>query len=162
MSKYRWVKSAVLDNLEVKQVYGVAFFDDGKVLLRVEDGTYKLTGGKPEIYDTCFEDTLIREYLEEINVKICDIYYLGYQLVDEENGLKPYAQVRMIARIEKIGDPILDVDSGKTYKRFLANFNTVQKYLNYTDSAGKQLIDDAILLAKEKYHFNFSDKEYFA
>jgi len=61
-----------------------------------------LTGGKPENIDINLEDTLKREYLEELNMEIKDIYYLGYLLV-EENSEK-YAQVRMIAKIKKIGN----------------------------------------------------------
>lgn len=161
MSKYNWIKEEFPNNLEVKQVYGVVFSNDGKILLRIEDNKYKLTGGKPELNDKNFEDTLKREYLEELNVEVENIYYLGYQLVDEENNTPPYAQVRMIAKIKNIGEIVPDIDNGKTYKRFLANFNNVKKYLNYTDVAGNQLIDDAILMAKEKYDFKFNEEEYF-
>lgn len=79
-----------------------------------------------------------------MNNEIENIYYLGYQFVDEENDIKPYAQVRMIAQIKEVGNIILDTDNGKIYKRFLVNFSNVKQYLNYADVAGNQLIDDAI------------------
>lgn len=160
MSKYRWIKDEFPNDLDVKQVYGVVFSNDGKILLRIEDGKYKLTGGKPELNEK-FEDTLKREYQEELNIEIENIYYLGYQFVDEENDTKPYAQVRMIAQIKKVGNIIPDTDNGKIYKRFLANFSNVKKYLNYADIASNQLIDDAIEKAKEKYQFEINEKENF-
>ena len=116
---------------------------------------------RDEINEISFEDTLKREYLEELNIEIENIYYLGYQFVDEENNTTPYAQVRMIAQIKNIGSIIPDTDNGKIYKIFLANFNNVKKYLNYTDIAGNQLIDDAIKKAKEKYQFEFNEEEHF-
>ena len=36
----------------------IAFSDDNRVVLRIEDGKYKLTGGKPENAET-FEEILI-------------------------------------------------------------------------------------------------------
>ena len=47
MTRFKWINNNVPNNLKVKQVYGVAFSDDGRILLRIEDGKYKLTGGKP-------------------------------------------------------------------------------------------------------------------
>ena len=161
MTKYSWLKEKVPESLDIKQVYGVVFSDEGQILLRVEDNKYKLTGGKPESYDSNFEETLKREHLEELNIEIEDIYYLGYLLVEEETKEK-YAQVRMIARVKSIGDIRPDPDNGKTYKRFMSSVKNVKSYLNYPDLAGNQLIEDAIHLAKETYQINFSDDEYFA
>ena len=101
MVKFIWIKNNVPDNLTVKQVYGIAFSDDGRALLRIEDNKYKLTGGKPELNET-FEETLKREYVEELNVELEECYYLGYLLVEENN--EKYAQVRMIAKIKNIND----------------------------------------------------------
>jgi len=146
--KYIWFKEPVPANLTVKQVYGIAFSDDGNVLLRFDD-KYKLTGGKPEKYDKDFSDTLKREYLEELNVLLEDIHYLGYLLISEKQ--EQYAQVRMIAKIKRVG------------VRFMANQKNVKEYLNYPDIAGKKLIEDAIALANKKYIFkkNKSQREYF-
>ena len=108
------------------------------------------------------EDTLKREYLEELNIAIEDIYYLGYLLVECDTKEK-YAQVRMLAKIKSIGEVNPDIDNGKTYKRFMVNIKNVKQYLNYPDLAGNLMIDDAIKLAKEKYNINFRDtnNEYF-
>ena len=160
MAKFTWFKNELPKNLEVRQVYGVVFSDTGNILLQIDDNKYNLTGGKPEVFDSSLKETLKREYLEELNIEIKDIYYLGYLLVEEETGEK-YAQVRMIAKVKKIGDIRPDKDNGKIYKRFMANIKNIKKYLNYSGDAGNKLIDDAILMAKEKYNINFSDKEYF-
>lgn len=77
---------------------------------------------------------------------------LGYQYVDEKNGLLPYVQVRMIARIDKVFDKRPDLDNGKIYKRFLVNKSKASKYLNY-GSVGDKMIEDAIYLANKKYKF---------
>lgn len=160
MEQYYWKKEDVPQNLIIKQVYGVAFSNDGNILLRVEDNKYKLTGGKPEKNDKNCEETLKREYLEELNVTLVDVYYLGYLLVEDDNNEK-YAQVRMVAKIKNIGEIKPDSNNGKIYKRFMSNIENVKDYLNYVDLAGNQLIDDAITMAKEKYELNFNNKEYF-
>ena len=58
MVKFTWFKDSVPVQLPVKQVYGIAFSADNRVVLRIEDGKYKLTGGKPENAET-FEEILI-------------------------------------------------------------------------------------------------------
>ncbi len=160
MGKYKWIKNDVPNELVVKQVYGIVFSDEGKILLSLEDNKYKLTGGHPEEKDTCFEDTIKREFIEELNVEIEDISYLGYLQVEEDNY--KYAQVRMIAKVKKINEIRPDLDNGKIYKRYIANQNNVKKYLDYKDLAGNQMLDDAIKMANEKYNFCYNDdKEYF-
>lgn len=159
MSKYLWIKSDVPKQLEVRQVYGIVFSDEGKILLRMDDNKYKLTGGHPEKKDNCFENTLKREFIEEINVELKEIYYLGYLLVEEST--EQYAQIRMIAKINKIGKIRPDLDNGKVYQRYMANQNNVNRYLNYSDLAGNQMIADAIKMANEKFNFTYSDNEYY-
>ena len=146
MAEFRWFTEPVPEGSKVRQVYGVVFSNDGRVLLRIEDGKYKLTGGKPESGES-FEETLRREYVEELNVELSDIHYLGYLLV-EENGDK-YAQVRMIARIKDIHENHMDPATGKMYGRELVAADNVNAYLNYADEAGNKMLDDAISLAKD-------------
>lgn len=159
MTKYYWKNGDIPKDLIINQVYGIAFSNEGNILLRVEDNKYKLTGGKPEKFDKDFEETLKREYIEELNVELEDIHYLGYLLLEDNN--EKYAQIRMIAKIKNIGESKLDIDNGKTYKRFMSNIKNVKKYLKYPDIAGNKLIDDAIDMAKEKYMLDFNDTEFF-
>ncbi len=147
MSGYKWIKDSVPDDLPVKQVYGIVFSDDNRILLRIEDGVYKLTGGKPDDGED-FEQTLKREYLEEVNKELDDCHYLGYLLVTADSG-EQYAQVRMIARIKSINEARPDTDNGKMYGRELVPPEKVKELLNYKDEAGNQMIDDAI-----KMYFN--------
>ena len=147
MVKYTWYKNIVPDNLEVRQVYGFAF-DNNKALLRIEDNEYKLTGGKPESNET-YEETLKREYIEELNVELDDIHYLGYLLVEDND--KKYAQVRMIAKIKKINDIKVDPATNKIYSRELVNMDKIKEYLNYSDDAGNIMIDDAVDIAKHSF-----------
>ena len=150
MVKYTWNKLPVPNNLEVRQVYGIVFTGD-KTLLRIEDNEYKLTGGKPE-KDETYEETLKREFIEEINVELEDIYYLGYLLVEDNE--EKYAQVRMIARIKKINDNHIDPATGKMYERVLVKKEKIKEYLNYPEEAGNIMLDDAIKMAEEKYKEN--------
>lgn len=160
MANFTWNNCAVPHNLKIKQVYGVVFSNDKRIILRVENDKYKLTGGKPEENES-YEETLKREYIEELNIELEDIYYLGYLLV-EENGIEPYAQVRMIGKIKRINTSRPDIDTRKQYKRFFSSINNVKKYLNYKDKAGNLLIDDAIIMANKKYQFEkISDIENF-
>ena len=155
MVNYTWHNSMVPSNLMVRQVYGIVFDNDFKVLLRVENEKYKLAGGKPE-EDETFEETLKREYIEEVNVELEECYYLGYLLV-EENDSK-YAQVRMIAKIKNINENHIDPATGIMYGRKLVDSNELKKYLNYPDEAGNMMIDDAINKAKEKWSDVYEEK----
>ena len=80
-----WFKDLLPEQLPVKQVYGIAFSNDK------------------------------REYIEELNIELEDIYYLGYLLVEEYSD--KYAQVRMIAKIKDIHDSHIDPATGKIYGR---------------------------------------------
>ena len=148
MAKYTWSNTLVPKDIKVRQVYGIVFSNDFEVLLRIEDNRYKLTGGKPEENES-YEDTLKREYIEELNVEIDDCHYLGYLLVEDNN--EKYAQVRLIARIKSINENHIDPATGKMYERELVSIDKVKELLNYQDEAGNQMIDEAIVMAREKY-----------
>ena len=149
MAKYTWYNEKVPQGIEIKQVYGIIFSSDGRMLLKIENDYYCLAGGKPESFDKDMTATLRRELIEEINTTIKPPIYLGYQLVDEQNGKKPYAQVRMIALIDKIGCVKPDPDNGKTYQRFLTNPQKAIKLLNW-GFEGEKMINCAVELAKQK------------
>lgn len=151
MATFTWKNEIVPDGIKIRQVYAIAFNDEGKVVLKVEDGKYNIAGGKPELNET-IEETAIREHIEELCLKIDDIYYLGYLLVDENDGTDPYAQVRVIAKVKELYDMRPDPDNGKLYEREFVNKEDVVSLLNYPGIDGKLMIEDAIKLAKEKYN----------
>lgn len=150
MISYKWCNGKVPKDIEIKQVYGIAFNTDGNIFLRIDNGIYKLTGGRPEIEDKSIEDTLRREFIEEANITIKNIHLLGYQLVDENNGLKTYAQVRMIAQIDEIFENRPDLDNGKLYERVFKSPKETIKLLNWGE-IGKNQIEEAVKLAKKFY-----------
>ena len=155
MINYKWCKGIVPKDIEIKQVYGIVFNEDGNIFLRIDDGLYKLTGGKPELEDKSIEDTLKREFIEEANITLKNIHLLGYQLV-EDNRVKPYAQVRMIAQIDKIFENRPDLDNGKLYERVFKTPKETINLLNWGE-VGKKQIEDAVKLAKKE---NIIKKEY--
>ena len=141
------------DTLPIKQVYGILFSKDGRILLRSgvgEEGTkFSLPGGKPEKDEKDISDTLRRETIEEVNTTIENPLFLGYQEIDEENGKPIYAQVRMVAIIDAIGESKPDPDRGVTYKRLLVSPARAIELLNWGE-VGKQQIEEAFKIAKSK------------
>ena len=89
------------------------------------------------------------KYIEELNVGLEDIHYLGYSLIEDDSD--KYAQVRMIAKIKAINDSHVDPATGKCYGRELVPATKVKEYLNYSDLAGNEMIEDAIKLAIDFY-----------
>ncbi len=85
MAIITWVKGKVPNGMRIKRIYGICFAQDGRVLLRIENGKYKLTGGKPESSDAGRAETLKREFLEEANTLIKAPVMVGYQLINEES-----------------------------------------------------------------------------
>lgn len=41
IEKFVWHQDKVLNNLEVKQLYAIAYTEDYKILLRIDDNKYK-------------------------------------------------------------------------------------------------------------------------
>ena len=153
MAKFIWHDGEVDEGLEVRQVYGLIFTRDGRMLMKVENKgdhkVYSLAGGTPEDFDFDKVATLKRELVEEVNVTIEEPFMVGYQEVDEENGTPSYAQVRMVAIIDKIGDIKPDPDNGETYERLLATPSRVIELLNW-GNVGKRQVEQAYKIAKER------------
>ncbi len=149
MVKFTWHEAHVPVNMPLRQVYGVLFSPDGRILLRVEKGIYQLTGGKPEPWEP-LKDTLKREALEEVNCQIDKIHTVGYQEVDD--GEEKYAQLRFAAIIREIGPAHPDPDRpGWTYGRVLVSPERAIELLPY-GQISEDLILAAIKIAK-KYDF---------
>lgn len=158
MATITWHSGSVPTDIIIKQVYGILFTKDGRILLRIENGEYQLTGGKPEAFDKDMEQTLKRELMEEINVSISKVYMVGYQLVDEENGTKPYAQVRMAALVDSIGQQQPDPDNGLIYGRYLTTPSKAARLLNWGQVGEKQIFE-ALEIAKKKFNLTCFSKE---
>ena len=160
MDIFTWFDGPVPANIPIKQVYGLLFTKDGRILLRKESGHFSFAGGKPETFDKDKIDTLRRECLEEINTTLTDqIQVVGYQLVNEGNGIPPYAQMRMVAVIDKIGEKKPDPDGGKIYDRLLTTPSNAIALLNWGEVGEKQILS-ALKIAKTEFGIKeFSTKE---
>ena len=160
MDVFTWVDGLVPESLPIKQVYGILFTKDGRVLLRKECGHFSFAGGKPEAYDDGKIGTLRRECIEEINTTLTNqIQIVGYQLVNEGNDIPPYAQMRMVAIIDEIGEKKPDPDGGKTYERLLTTPQNAITLLNWGDVGKKQILS-ALKIVKEEFGIKeFSTKE---
>ena len=163
MIKLKWINASNVPNdLQVKQVYGVLFTTDGRVMLKIEQKNnaleYSLIGGTPEAYDKNMVDTLRREVGEEVSSTIGNPIMLGYQLVDEQNGKQPYAQVRMVAIINNVGESKPDPDGGETYLRLLTNYKKAIKLLNW-GGIGKAILNKAFKIAKKQLALKVTNKK---
>lgn len=149
-----WHEDPVPKEMHIRQVYGVSFSSDGKILLKVENKgekkIYSLAGGTPENFDKDQIETLCREFKEEVNTTIFSPIYLGYQEVRGDVARAPYAQVRMACRVDKIGEKMPDPDNGKTYERVLVSPEKAKVLLSWGD-IGNRIIEKATEVAKNEY-----------
>lgn len=154
MAIITWENGSVPEGMEIKQVYGIIFTEDGRIMLRTEQKLdrvkFSLAGGHPEPFDDGIEGTCRRELIEEINTTIHQPIYVGYQLIDEEDGTPFYAQVRMAAVIDSIGTMKPDPDNGKIYRRFLTSPDRASELLNWGD-VGYAQIHRAVEIMQREY-----------
>lgn len=158
MAIIKWFDGEVPANLKTRQVYGLVFTTDGRMLLKVEEKSkgkvFAPAGGTPEDFDKDRVATLRREMIEEVNTTLKDeIIMVGYQEVDEENGKPSYAQVRMTAIINEIGPVKPDPDNGKIYQRILTTPARAIELMNWGE-CGKLQIEAALKIAKENFKFD--------
>ena len=77
-----------------------------------------------------------------------------YRLIDEEDGSKPYAQVRMAALINEIKPAQQDPATGRTYERYLVSPSKAMELLNWKDDGAVQ-IHSAVETAKKYLGISF-------
>lgn len=138
MAKFSWFTTSVPEELPVRQVYGFLFATDGRLLVRVDGTKHSLPGGRPEPGESTYADVLRRESYEEVTVDIDEPHYLGYQLVDD--GVFPYAQVRMVARLAAVHPSAPDPDNGRTYRRLLVHPSKAGDLLHWGESGHQQAV----------------------
>lgn len=139
----QWINGSLPEaGLTITQVYGFCFDPRGDVLLIEDQGQYSLPGGKPENRET-FEETLLREAMEEAQVELVEIYYLGYQLVENDrtmfSGL-PYVQVRMVAKINRMFPPSVDPARGRVNNRIICPASRAAELLAWGKRGEEQMI----------------------
>lgn len=160
MARFTWCASEVPDGLPVRQVYGFLFATDGRLLIRVDGAKHSLPGGRPEPGESTYSEILRREAFEEVTVEIDEPHYLGYQRVDD--GIAPYAQVRMVSRISTVHPPAPDPDNGRLYRRLLVHPGKAGDLLNWGESGHLQVAAaaDAAVSTLELPHCGFPDPDY--
>ena len=145
MVKIIWHYGEPPKDLQIRQVYAIVFDKYGRTMLKTEKVdnklVYSMIGGTPENFDVDRIATLKREFLEEVNTILKDpICLVGYQIIEGDKDLPPYAQIRMVAMIDKIGIKQPDSDNGKTYDRILTTPEKAIKLLGWGESAEKPII----------------------
>lgn len=139
---YTWYEAAQPPvGMPVRQVYGYVFDDLGRlvVLYDADLGAWNLPGGTPEEADRGdVVATLVREVAEEVQVTFTDPVYLGYQQVIRP-GRAPYAQLRMAARLDRLGERAPDPDSGRVHVRRLCPLDEAVQLLGWGAPAEPQI-----------------------
>jgi 8-oxo-dGTP pyrophosphatase MutT (NUDIX family) len=126
---FEWRASPVPAGVPVRQVYGWLVGDCGRVLLQDVGNGYNLPGGRPERRDGGVVGTLEREAMEESQVRVREVVYLGYELVDEGGG--SVAMVRMVARIAGFLPCRPDPDGGRLLGRLMTSFGQAPGLLSW-------------------------------
>lgn len=81
-----------------------------------------------------------------------------YQEVRGDGDRAPYAQVRMVCRVDKIGERLLDPDNGKTYERVLVSPEKAKFLLSWGD-IGNRIIEKATEVAKDEYKITANETD---
>ena len=99
-------------------MYGIVFKNNSILVCGIDEIHWGLPGGTVEDNES-LEDTLIRELMEEVDVTIKNISYLGIQKAEVLNDeSKLVYQVRYVADIENEYPSTPDPDSGHIYSNF--------------------------------------------
>lgn len=144
-----WIETDSVERFKpITQVYGICFNKKGEILICREetDNKWQLPGGKPEIGESV-ENTLSRELLEEVDIKVRNIKVLGVQRVEfPDNPNKQegsvFYQVRCICEVEEILPQSPDPASGKTWERKFVPADKITEYIKWGE-VGEVMFKDA-------------------
>ncbi|GAA2682425.1 NUDIX domain-containing protein [Nonomuraea recticatena] len=137
---FLWHEAPVPDGLPVVRVHGYLICPaTGRVMIQDVEGVMGLPGGRPEPGDQDAAATFVREALEENQVRVGRVAYLGYQEV-HECGREPYAQVRMVGVIDAFEPPLPDPDgTGHTCRRLMVPLQDAADVLGWGEPAAAQV-----------------------
>jgi len=136
--RYFWHEAPVPAGLGIAKVHGFLFCPDtARVLVQEFDGRFSLPGGSPEPADADLCAALTREAMEESQVAVAEVAYLGYQQVCRP-GWAPYAQVRMAGLIGGFGPRRSDPDGGRLLRRLMCPAAGVTAVLGWGEIVGAQ------------------------
>ena len=135
----------------MRQVYAWIVDEAARVLLIEMPGGWNLPGGTPEEHDADWQATLRREVLEEADVTVRDVVPLGYQEV-RPDGAEPFAQLRVVARVDQWRQATPDPDNGLVYPRVWVPLGEAADLLGWGDP-GRAQAAAAARVAVEVYGF---------
>ncbi|MGH3830106.1 MAG: NUDIX hydrolase [Pseudonocardiaceae bacterium] len=122
--------------MPVIQVYGWLVDDAGRVLLQDTGDQFNLPGGSPEPIDVDLAATVVREAMEESQVTVADVVYLGYEQV--ERAGRPRALVRTVGRIGEFHPRQPDPDGGRVFRRLMTSLAEAPGLLGWGPSGVAQ------------------------
>lgn len=127
---YAVTNKDAIPNLPWQQVYAVGNFEGRVPLVTSSSGMkqFNLPGGTIESDET-IEQTLVRELVEECNMRVVSWEPLGYQILTEPNGTN-VPQFRAYATLEKIGEFVND-PGGNVIKNTLVPLDEVASLIDY-------------------------------
>jgi len=145
-----WIRADDIESYTpITQVYGIVFNDKGEILICRSSATAKwqIPGGSPEKGERP-EETLERELLEEVDVKVKNIKLLGFQRVDQkDNPFKHvgdrYYQARMYCELEELLPQTPDPCTDQTWERKFVPQDKTMQYLPWK-VVGEAMFGDAI------------------
>lgn len=127
-----------IPNLPWQQVYVIGNLD-GKVPLVTNSDSpmpYNLPGGHVELGES-IEQTMVRELIEECNMRVVSWEPIGYQLLTEPDGTQ-VAQFRAYAALEKIGEFSHD-PGGAVVSNTLVDIDKLEQHIKYGD-IGRRMV----------------------
>ena len=128
-----WHDSTDFSSLDdIRQAYGILFDEQGKIIIvRVTpDGRWSLPGGTVEPGEY-YEETLVREIMEEADVLVENITPIGYQeIIDIKEGksIPSHYQLRYVATIKEVLPQTIDPGHGTIPERL---FIKPSEFLTY-------------------------------
>lgn len=128
------------ENTILEGVHGFCFYKESLVIVYSESkGYWSLPGGGIDPGET-YEEALVRETLEETNMKVSYQNLLGYQDIQKED--KIIRQTRSFCVVEPLGDFVADPD-GDITKIKLIEPEHMEKYVNWHE-IGEHLLSRAL------------------
>lgn len=128
----------------ISQVYAVALCSDKLVIAyNGKNKSWTLPGGKIEPGESLYE-CLVREMIEETNMKVNEFFPIGGQYIVEQDTW----QLRYACKVEEIGPFISDPDGGIT-KIKLIDPNEIKEYIDW-GKIGDHIIDKGLKILSKK------------
>lgn len=131
-----WCPGLVPEGVPVVQVYGWLLDGAGRVLVQDTGARFNLPGGSPEPGDADLAATVVREAMEESQVVVADVVYLGYERVQRAG--RPHALVRTVGRIGGFQPRHPDPDGGRLFRRLMTSLAEAPGLLGWGSSGVAQ------------------------